>query len=446
MLKIVPIEHTVSMQSCQVARQLCGCPDQCVGATLAVAIAAIGPSALDPWRIACRQIYAKYPRSGLTQGPSKGPADAAGLIRAARELAPKIEAARADIERERQVPRALVDAMGDAGLFALWLPKAFDGPELNLVDYIRVIEELARADGSAAWCATVAACYSRIAGYLQPEIARRIFGGGRTVVAGTINPTGKAFAVDGGHRVTGRWAYGSGILHSTWTLGNCIVHDRDGPRRGSSGAPEIRLVIFPTSAVEVIDTWHVSGLRGTGSHDYRVADLFVRDDHSIPCFDATPLQPGTLYAVPMITVLSVAIAAVPLGIARAAIDAAVELAQVKTRAYPSLHGSSLLLRDKPTFQAAVGRAEALLGSARSFLLATVDDLWDEVSSGAAASMQPARNGAARLHTGGAISRASRGSYVQRWRRYVAIRNEPIRALLPRRACVHSAYRHINRQL
>jgi alkylation response protein AidB-like acyl-CoA dehydrogenase len=319
---------------------------------------------------------------GTDAGTSEPPPDAEDLINAARELAPKIEAARAEIEHERQIPRALVDAMAEARLFALWLPKAFGGPELNLVDYIRVIGELARADASAAWCATVAACYSRIAGYLQPEIAREIFGSGRTVVAGTINPRGKAFVVDGGYRVTGRWPYGSGILHSTWTLGNCIVHDREGPRRASAGAPDIRLAIFPTSAVEVIDTWHVSGLRGTGSHDYRVADLFVRDDHSISCFDAKPLQPDPLYAVPMITVLSVAIAAVPLGIARTAIDAAVELAQVKTP-----YQSSFLLRDMATFQAAVGRAEALWGSARSFLLATVGDLWDEVSSGMAAPMR-----------------------------------------------------------
>jgi alkylation response protein AidB-like acyl-CoA dehydrogenase len=104
---------------------------------------------------------------GTDAGTSEPPLDAADLINAARELAPKIEAARADIEHERQIPRALVDAMAEARLFALWLPKAFGGPELNLVDYIRVIEELARADGSAAWCATVAACYSRIAGYLR---------------------------------------------------------------------------------------------------------------------------------------------------------------------------------------------------------------------------------------------------------------------------------------
>jgi indole-3-acetate monooxygenase len=311
-----------------------------------------------------------------------GPADAASLLQAARELAPKIDGARPEIERDRQIPAELVDAMGAAGLFSLWLPKALGGPELDLVDYVRVVEELARADGSVAWCATVASCHSRIAGYLQPDVARDIWGGGRAILAGTINPTGKAFAVDGGYRVTGRWGYGSGIVHSTWTLGNCIVHGRDGPRQGPSGASEMRLAIFPKSAVEILDTWHVSGLRGTGSHDYRVADLFVREDHAIPCFTATPLQPGALYALPMISVLSIAIAAVPLGIARAAIDAILELAPTKTP-----YRSSLLLRDKPTVQADVGRAEALLGAARSYLFQVAGELWDEVASCRAASLR-----------------------------------------------------------
>jgi indole-3-acetate monooxygenase len=310
------------------------------------------------------------------------PADAASLLQAARELAPKIDGARPDIERGRQIPGELVDAMAAAGLFSLWLPKTLGGPELDLVDYVRVIEELARADGSVAWCATVASCLSRTAGYLQPDVAREIWGGGFAVLAGTINPTGKAFAVDGGYRVTGRWGYGSGILHSTWTLGNCIVHGRDGPRHGPSGAPEMRLAIFPTSEVEILDTWHVGGLRGTGSHDYRVADLFVREDRAIPCFTATPLQPGALYALPMISVLSIAIAAVPLGIARAAIDALLELAPTKTP-----YRSSLLLRDKPTVQADVGRAEALLGAARSYLFQTAGELWDEVASCPPASLR-----------------------------------------------------------
>jgi alkylation response protein AidB-like acyl-CoA dehydrogenase len=315
-------------------------------------------------------------------GTAGTPTDAATLIRAARELAPTIDAVRQAIERQRELPASLVDAMGAAGMFSLWLPTSLGGSELNVVDYVRVIEELSRIDGSVGWCATVASAYSFFAGCLPLDVARRIYDGGRTVVAGAVMPSGKAFLVDGGYRVTGHWSYGSGIRHSTWVLGNCVVHDRDGPRRGSNGAPEIRLAIFRTSAVEVIDTWSVSGLRGTGSHDYRVADLFVPEDHTINYSAPVAVQTGTLYALPVISVLAVAIAAVPLGIARSAIDAVVSLAATKTP-----HGSSTLLRDKPTVQADVARAEVLLGSARSYLFSTVGELVEEVAKAAAASMQ-----------------------------------------------------------
>jgi len=308
--------------------------------------------------------------------------DAAALIRAARELAPKIEAVRDDIERERKLSPSIVEAMGAAGLFSLWLPRALEGPELNVADYVKVIEELARIDGSIGWCATVASCYSRWAGYFTSEVARDIYGGGQTVLAGTLNPSGKAFAVEGGYRVTGRWAYGSGILHSTWTLGVCIVQDHDGPRRGPNGTPEVRLVLFPTNKAEVLDTWHVAGLRGTGSHDYRVADMFVPEDHAIPFPGAPPVLPGTLYAIPTITAFCVAIAAVPLGIARAAIDEVVELAAGKMP-----QASPMLLRDKPTVQADIGRAEALLGSARAFLFMAVGEIWDEVAAGTEPSLR-----------------------------------------------------------
>jgi alkylation response protein AidB-like acyl-CoA dehydrogenase len=261
-------------------------------------------------------------------------------------------------------------------MFSLWLPEALGGPQLNLVDYVQVIEELSRVDGSAGWCATVTSCLSHLAGYLQPDVAREIFGGGRTCVAGAIKPAGKAFATEGGYRVTGHWDYGSGILHSTWVLGNCIVHVRGGPRRGLGDVPELRLMIFPAESVKVIDTWHVSGLR------FRVADLFVPEGRPIPCFGATPVQPGILYAVPMITALSIAIAAVPLGIARAAIDSMTDLAVTKSPLW-----SSVLLRDKPVFQADLGRAEALPGSARAFLFATLNELWGELGAGLAVSMR-----------------------------------------------------------
>ena len=307
---------------------------------------------------------------------ASGAQDAEAFVQAARALAPAIRELRADIERERSLPAPLVKRMAESGFFSLWLARALGGPELNTVDYFRVIEELSRADGAVGWCAMVSAGYSRLSGYLDDDVARDIFGDGSTIVAGTINPTGKAIVVPGGFRVSGRWNYGSFIGHSTWTVGSSVIHDDGGPRRGPDGAPDMRLMLFPTSAVEIIDTWRVGGLRGTGSHDFQVSDLFVPDDHAIAAFTAKPVRPGTLYAAPFITVFAMALASVPLGIARAAIEAFIELAEGKTPI-----GGSARLRDKASAQAEVGKAEALLSSARAFLVEQLHGVWDTVAKG-----------------------------------------------------------------
>lgn len=304
------------------------------------------------------------------------PTDADGFVAAARALAPTIRAQRAEIERDRSLPAPLVKQMADAGLFSLWLARSLGGPELTTVDYFRVIEELSRADGAVGWCALVAAGYSRLSGYLDDTVAREIFGDGSTVVAGTINPTGRAVPVPGGFKVTGQWSYGSFIGHSAWTVGSSIVFEDNAPRRGPDGAPDMRLMLFPTSAVEIIDTWRVGGLRGTGSHDFRVADLFVPEERAIAAFTAKPVRPGTLFAAPFITVFAMALATAPLGIARAAIEAFVELAEGKTPV-----GGSSKLRDKASAQADVGKAEALVRSARAFLIDELHGIWDTVAAG-----------------------------------------------------------------
>jgi alkylation response protein AidB-like acyl-CoA dehydrogenase len=300
---------------------------------------------------------------------------------AARELAPLIVKSRRDIEQNRRLPSSLVEAMGAAGLFALWLPRALNGPELGVAEFVQVIEEIARADGAAGWCVAIAAGYSRLAGYFPDSVARTIFGSGATVVAGTLNPTGRARPVPGGWNVTGRWAYASGIQHSNWVIGNCVIRDDDAPQV-PDGAPDIRLMIFPSSAAELIDTWHVSGLKGSGSHDFRVADLFVAHDHSICGFDAAPNQPGLLYAIPFLSALAVNVAAVSLGIARAAIDALVELADKKVS-----QRSTTALRHSSTTQSDVARAEALLRSARAFLFESIDEIWQEVEAGTPPTMR-----------------------------------------------------------
>lgn len=307
---------------------------------------------------------------------ASGAQDAEAFVQAARALAPAIRELRADIERDRSLPAPLVKRMADSGFFSLWLARALGGPELNTVDYFRVIEELSRADGAVGWCAMVSAGYSRLSGYLDDDVARDIFGDGSTIVAGTINPTGKAIVVPGGFRVSGRWNYGSFIGHSAWTVGSSVIHDDGGPRRGPDGALDMRLMLFPTSAVEILDTWRVGGLRGTGSHDFQVSDLFVPDDHAIAAFTAKPVRPGTLYAAPFITVFAMALASVPLGIARAAIEAFIELAEGKTPI-----GGSARLRDKASAQADLGKAEALLSSARAFLVEQLHGVWDTVAKG-----------------------------------------------------------------
>jgi indole-3-acetate monooxygenase len=296
------------------------------------------------------------------------------LIEAACDLGPTIKAMRDEIERDRRLPERLVETLHKHGFFNLWLARDFGGSELSQTDYVRVIEALTRSDASVGWCVSTVAAYGRFSGFLPKPVAQRIFVDERAAVAGNMGPIGKAEVVKGGYRVSGRWAYGSGITNCKWALGGCVVHDGDGPRRGPGPALETTIAFFPTSEAEVIDTWDAGGLRGTGSHDYQVEGLFVPETHA--CSGRLPLLSGPLYALPHYTAFCVPIAAVPLGIARAALDGVRELSTSKVARI-----SPTLLREKPVVQGAVGRAEAMLRAARAFLFEACDEAWSTVASG-----------------------------------------------------------------
>jgi alkylation response protein AidB-like acyl-CoA dehydrogenase len=299
-------------------------------------------------------------------------------VTAAQRLEPLVTALRSRLDRDRRLPDELVEAIGDAGLFGMWLPGALGGPEQPPLVFLQAIEELARQDGSVGWCTAIAAGHGRFAGALPRRSASKIFGCGRTVLAGTLNPVGKAIAVPGGYRVSGRWEYGSIIDHAQWVYGNCVICDEDGNRRSDGDPPELRLCLFPRTAVDVIDTWHVSGLRGTGSHDFAVTDLFVPDDNTIPLQDFTPLptHPGPIYKVPMSPIFSCILSVILLGIARSAIEALVALAVSKTPM-----GSPTVLREKSLIQADVARAEALVRAGRALLFNEVEAMWQDVVAG-----------------------------------------------------------------
>ena len=169
--------------------------------------------------------------------------------------------------------------------------------------------------------------------------------------------------------MSGHWPFASGIMHSKWIATGCVVMENDGPRRGLDGVPETGIMFLPTREAEIIDTWHVAGLRGSGSHDYRLTDLFVPASHVVAPSQVSVL-PSPLYRLPRHTVFGVTIAAVLLGIARAALDAAKD---VCTRRTPRV--GSVMLRDKPVAQAAIGRAEAQFRAARAFLFEACEDAW-----------------------------------------------------------------------
>ena len=306
---------------------------------------------------------------------------AESLLQAAHNLAPAIMAVRDEIDRGRRLPGSLADRLRAEGLFQLWLPRALGGPELHPAEFLPIIEALATANGAVGWCATNAAVFSLLAGILSERPAQEIFGN-RGVVAGSVNPTGKADAVAGGFRASGRWSYASGIDHADWIVANCIIHEDGKPRRTASGAPDMRLLFLPRAAVEVLDTWHVSGLMGTGSHDFQIADALVPEEFALPAFAAAPRLPGILYRVPPISLFCVALAAVVLGIARAALDALVTLAAAKTPM-----GSAEPLRDKPIAQLHVARAEALVRAARAHLIEAINSQWDEIAAGTPPSVQ-----------------------------------------------------------
>lgn len=301
--------------------------------------------------------------------------DAASLLQAAQQLAPRIRESRSEIERQRNLPPALVAEMTQAGMFSLWLCRALDGPELDFAGFLRVIEELSRADGSAGWCAMIAAGVGWLSGCMTTDLAQEVFGSGRRCV-GTVNPGGKAIAVPGGFRVSGLWRFGSFIAHSDWVFGNSIVHDGDEPRRDANGAPDIRLMFMPTSAVEISDNWHVSGLRGSGSNDFRASDVFVSEERSLCIFPTQPMQPGPLYRMPLLALFAASVPCVSIGIARAAIDNFIELAEGKTSA-----GWAERLRERPLAQIDVGRAEARVRAGRAFLLEAMEASWAEAAAG-----------------------------------------------------------------
>jgi indole-3-acetate monooxygenase len=292
-----------------------------------------------------------------------------------RNLASVIRKHADDIERERSLPKPVVRGLIDAGVFRMLVPRSLGGDEIDPITACQIVEEVAIQDGAAGWCAMIGACNGHFGGLLPAAGASEVFADRDVVLAGTFRPTGVAVAVEGGYRITGRWPFASGIMHSDWLMGGCSVLDGGSLRRTTSGAPMVKLTFFPRAEAQVLDTWYTVGLRGTGSHDFEVKDLFVPESRSL-WFSDPPVERGPLYSLPAIALFATLIACVSLGIARHALEVFKDLAGVKKPTY-----SQELLRAGAVAQSQLGQAEGLLRAGRAFLFESLAVAWEVARRG-----------------------------------------------------------------
>lgn len=287
-------------------------------------------------------------------------------VAAARSLAPFVRDHADEAEELRRLPRPVAEALRDAGLMRLCVPAAYGGPECDPMTMVRAVVEVARADGAAGWCTMIASTTSSMACFLDPAWARTIYGDPKVVTGGAYAPTGTARRADGGWMVSGTWGWGSGTSHCDWIVGGTKTDDGG-----------FHLMFAPAAEVELLDTWYSSGLRGTGSTDFRMTDVFVPDGRSLQPGVGSPTIDSPISRFPNYNLLAAGIAGAALGIARRAVDEIVALAQGKRPIY-----SSRTLAQSPLAQVDVARAEAAVSSATAFLLDELSVAWDAaVTSG-----------------------------------------------------------------
>jgi indole-3-acetate monooxygenase len=297
------------------------------------------------------------------------------LLSAVRALEPLIREHADAAEQQRHLSPLVVTALAEAGIFRMYTPRALGGFEVDPLTFLRVVEAIARIDASTGWCVFIAGGNPLLGAYLADQAAAEVFGRDPLVVtAGVVFPFGKAEVCDGGYRVSGRWAYASGCQHCAWIFCACQVVEADHTRLTADEAPEVRLCFVPTKQISIVDTWEVSGLAGTGSHDVVFEHVLVPTAFTCP-FGPGMAPQGTHYQSPLYryvlyTSFQGAIGAVALGIAQGAVDLCLELAQSKQPA-----GTTGLLRDRPMFQGRVAEAVALVRAARAWLYASVQESW-----------------------------------------------------------------------
>jgi indole-3-acetate monooxygenase len=340
----------------------------------------------------------------MTHAAGHAEPDESSILHAAIALAPAIRAAGEEIEQKRRMPESLVAAMKDAGIFGMPMPRAWGGPELDPLTQSRVLEALAMADGSVGWCAMINCDGGYITAFLDEEVGRAMYSDLQAGTAAAATPIGRAARVPGGYRVSGRFPFVSGCQHCEWVWLGCVVMADGQPLADANGVPVTRQCIVGLAECEILDTWYTTGLRGTGSNDLLVKDVFVEEARTFSFQDRNLIKrPGPLYAFPFM--FAAKSSPVALGIARHALDVLVEMSATRpARRYTvgDHQEPAKMMRDDVFIQEAIGRADTMLVAARGHFFEIMGDLWTTLVSGSEpSSTQIARFTTAHAHVVGA---------------------------------------------
>ncbi|MBR0776799.1 acyl-CoA dehydrogenase family protein [Bradyrhizobium diazoefficiens] len=315
---------------------------------------------------------------------------ALSLVERARAIAPLIAGEADEIERTRRLTPKVVGALIENGLYRALLPQSLGGAEAVPEAFMQMLEEIAKADASTAWCLGQCSVCAMTAAWLDHDSAAEIFNTAPGILAwGAVNH--EARAVEGGYRVTARWDFASGSRQAGWLGAHVRIVGTDGmPRKNADGSPELRTILFPAASAELHDVWHAIGLAGTGTDSYEVRDLFVPDRFAVLRDVPQALrEPGPIYRLGTHQTFSLGFAAVSLGVARATLDAAIALARVKHQSVVA-HA----MRDNQAVQGLIGRTEGDLRAARAYLYATANAMWRDLSS--TGEVSPTHRSAVRL--------------------------------------------------
>ena len=304
-----------------------------------------------------------YHQDVQSPAPDKSPEQILAGIRAIR---PALQARGAEIDEARKIPDDILEMVKQTGAFRMMMPRSWGGPEMNPMQLNEALEELAMGNGAVAWCVMIQIDSGQYSGLLDPAVARRIYPSLDVTTSNVIRAAGKAKKVEGGYLVNGRWPFASGCLHADMFAGGCHVFsdDQDGPLLDGAGEPLHRMIVARREEFRIHDTWHTTGLRGTGSNDVEANDLFVPETHMFSFSKSA--HAGALYEWPAILVAKMP--GVALGIARNAIETVTLLMRTK--------------KVKSEYVAlAIADAYTHYASARAYVHSSLETVWRRLEAG-----------------------------------------------------------------